>query len=394
MAIFNLTDIKFNKSSTTEFTKLNDVFNEDRFTIYRYPIELGNDPDRLNYIVFFINSQKNTQFEKNFVPESTTSALNRKNLTAPGARGPITPVGVIQEGIGNVKTAIANSTTASSASDTAAKLLGSTAEFVKKNAPIITNNLSKIGESLEESNFLRTTQRTNEMIALYMPNTISVGMSQDWGSVNLSEITGGFGSLLAGAKQIGSEGMNANLTPFIGDLLAKIPNKAGIDFSKAGQVLQAAVGYANNPQVEVIYQTPSLREYNFEFAFYPRSKQEAQSVQKIIELFRFHASPEIAANFGGKFLIPPSNFDVEFHFNGKENPNIPKKTTSVLTSVNVNYFTGSNYEIPLDNSIEDPSIGGSGMPYQIQLSLAFREIEIITKELIRGLSNNPKSGNF
>lgn len=431
MAIFNLTDVVFSQSAdptTRDLEKtLNGRVEGGGYSITRYPKELATDPSRMHYVVFHINVQSKSQFGLPEVAESTRSIQNRIFLN--GQRGNITPVGSINSVIGkitggfsgqaevpNAQSAAAQQATpgildklnaaalkaggpnspavkaldaASAAADTAKQTFNAA-----KNIVTTTGNEIK---KLDETNFLRTTRRTSDTIALYMPHAMQYSMSQSYSEINLADILGPMGSLLAAGEQLAGKGGAANITPFIRTALESetVSNAAkgfGIDSATAGKALQAAFGFANNPQIELIYERPSLRDFNFEFAFYPRDRREAQDVQKIIRLFRFHAAPEIASNFGGRFLIPPSNFDIMFYHNGIENPNIPKITTCVLTGVNATYNTASNYEIPLEKGIEDASIGGTGMPYQINLSLSFRETEVITKELI-SLDDNT-NGNY
>ena len=134
--------------------------------------------------------------------------------------------------------------------------------------------------------------------------------------------------------------------------------------------------------LELIYSSPSLRTFRFDFQFYPRDEKEAKEVQDIIQRLRFHQAPEVAqGGTNGFFLVPPSEFDISFYYNGRINPNIPKISTCVLTSMDVDYAPGgfSSYEIPGENA----TVGGTGMPVAIRLSLQFKETEIMTKSSIR-----------
>jgi hypothetical protein len=112
--------------------------------------------------------------------------------------------------------------------------------------------------------------------------------------------------------------------------------------------------------------------------FYPRSEKEAKEVQSIIQRLRFHQAPEILSGSGGYFMVPPSEFDIEFHYNGEENPNISKISTCALTSISVDYAPNGfrAYEVPGENS---PILGSTGMPVGIRLNLTFQELEIMTK---------------
>ena len=113
--------------------------------------------------------------------------------------------------------------------------------------------------------------------------------------------------------------------------------------------------------------------------FYPRSQREAREVIDIIEMFKYHQAPELLNGTYGRFLVPPSEFDIQFMYNGQENENIPKVSTCVLTNVDINYAptgTFAAYETADSNS---PTKGGTGMPVGIGLDLSFTETEIITK---------------
>ena len=141
----------------------------------------------------------------------------------------------------------------------------------------------------------------------------------------------------------------------------------------------AATGVVTNPMLELLYTSPSFRSFQFDFFFYPRDEREALEVQKIIERLKFHQAPEISGSFGKGFLIPPSEFDIRFYYNGAQNPNIPQISTCVLEDININYAPNgfSAYEVPNENI---PSLGRTGMPVSIQLTLQFKEVTYLTKE--------------
>jgi hypothetical protein len=112
--------------------------------------------------------------------------------------------------------------------------------------------------------------------------------------------------------------------------------------------------------------------------FYPRSEREAEEVQKLIARLKFHQAPEIKNGTAGYFLVPPSEFDIEFYYNGQINKNIPRISTCVLLSIDLDYAPNGfhAFETPGDNS---PKVGGTGMPTAIRMDLSFKETEIMTK---------------
>jgi hypothetical protein len=156
---------------------------------------------------------------------------------------------------------------------------------------------------------------------------------------------------------------------------------------QTAQAILASTGRVENPMLEMVYKSPAFRDFQFDFTFYPRDEREALEVQKIIKKFTFHQAPEILAGAGG-FLVPPSEFDIQFYYNGAQNPNIPTVGTCILKGIQVNYapngFTA--YEIPGENA---PALGRTGMPVAIQITLQFQEVVILTKSDLADSSPNP-----
>ena len=179
--------------------------------------------------------------------------------------------------------------------------------------------------------------------------------------------------------------------------LAKLTQTAR---EKAGDVgalgAFAATGVVLNPMMELLYAGQSkFRTFQFDFFFYPRDEREALEVQRIIERLRFHQAPEISGSFGQGFLIPPSEFDIRFYYNGAQNPNIPPIGTCVLDNININYAPNgvSAYEVPEETF---PSLGRTGMPVAIQLTLGFKEVSYLTKDDFNTdiIGANAKSGSI
>ena len=168
--------------------------------------------------------------------------------------------------------------------------------------------------------------------------------------------------------------MGKNLSPFIASMLANSTDVGRTIFA-------ASTGVVQNPMLEILYSSPAFRSFRFDFMLYPRSEKEALEVQNIIDRLRFHQAPEVLKQGNGFFLVPPSEFDITFMYNGKENPNIPKISTCVLESIDTDYSPGgsfSAYEVPGQAATK----GGTGMPVAIRLSLQFKETEIVDKSKV------------
>ena len=81
MALFTLTDIKFNKGSKPRKGKASSqlVGGSYESNIYRYPEDIGNY-DKGHYMVFHINTQEHSQYGFSEVQNDLPSVIqNRKN---------------------------------------------------------------------------------------------------------------------------------------------------------------------------------------------------------------------------------------------------------------------------------------------------------------------------
>jgi len=91
----------------------------------------------------------------------------------------------------------------------------------------------------------------------------------------------------------------------------------------------------------------------------------------IIREFKYHMHPEFKD--ANQFLyIYPSEFDIFYYQGAQENLNIHKHTSCVLTEMNLNYTPNGNFTT-FDN----------GMPTQINMTLTFRELALLSKETVK-----------
>lgn len=267
-------------------------------------------------------------------------------------------------------------------------------DFVSTSQP--PTNVRPVSTDLQPNNytklFRRTTFRTQQAISLYMPDTLNWSFGQSFKDFNMTEEWGKAGMVVEGIKQLGNLTYAAgsaisSLVKGDDDILKKARTESlkslGIGGGLAGETLAALlkkdptlgtalVGLAQNPNVEVLYQQPTLRTFQFEFVFAPRNENEAKTAISIIQLFKFHAAPENFANETGRYFVPPSDFDIQFHGPqgeiwqlGKIIPN------SVLRNITVNYGQSGQFAmLPGD------------YPTNIQLMLEFQETHFITKGLV------------
>lgn len=322
-------------------------------SLYRYPIDLGNS-NRAHYMVIHINEQIRTSFINPPVPTTgdAPTIYDRDRFGGAQSNVFLNTIIPLSENLSNI--------------------------------PLVKEYSGKL--KLPSGN-LKTIQRTRETIALYMPDTLNFDYNQHYDELKLAGVPTAF---LAGGVSVYNSFINqpggsfgkkimeifgGNVSPFLANYLVQ---KSNSDFAKVA--FGGYFGFVQNPQIELLYSSPRMREFSFDFMFYPRSEKEAVEVQKILALLRFHQAPEVVQEFNGFFLTPPSEFDIKFYYNGKENPNIPKISTCILHSINVDYAPNgfAAYETMPKGNI-DAQMGKTGMPVAIRLRLGFKEREILTK---------------
>lgn len=399
MPLFGFSDITFNKNSTTKSGPLAAlVGSEFQSSTYRYPLDLGNY-DKGHYMVFYVRQQKKTSFKSRLASEGSidsagsVSTLSIPNLNANslsfgnelsnalnnglsqlgGALNGLTSkLGFSNNGkIGNIGNIFGNSNVTFGGNSAATQ-------------QIIDNSIKNI---TDKNATFRTTQLTTDAIALYMPDTLSFTYTQNYEDISIGGELGGKGlAAVKSALDQYEKGGGSAAAASIAKSAVLSAGQAAI--GAAGEALgstgtarlasAALLGAVANPMLEMIYQAPNFRTFQFDFMFYPRDEKEALEVQRIIERFRFHQAPELLEGAQG-FLVPPSEFDIRFYYGGAQNPNIPQIATCVLTSIDTNYAPNgwASYEIPGESR---PAIGRTGMPVAIQLSLQFKETTYLTKQ--------------
>ena len=96
--------------------------------------------------------------------------------------------------------------------------------------------------------------------------------------------------------------------------LAGVADKAagalGQESINSEAAISAELGVVMNPRKEQMFQGIDMRTFAFNFVFIPRNEEEAETVAKIIKVFRFHAYPELSAN--SAFFNFPSEFEIKY----------------------------------------------------------------------------------
>ena len=390
MAFFSLTDIKLNSGEQFDrnFSFQTDYNSDNR----RYPSDLGNS-DKGHYMMFYVKVQERSIGQNpglnNVLSRDQTGTESNNGVFAAGKSlidGGVALVQSLNEKLDN-----SISSTSQDADAQEGGFYGqssSVVDTIRKSKSALARGSKHLTESaiLNRSNFFRTTKRTKDTIALYMPDTLTFDYKQGFNTTSVTKDLGLPGGLIqAGASLIDQLKSNAsgleklgNMSPFAAEA---VKSKFGGDTLFTALTSATGGALAVNPQLEVIYQSPSFRNFRFQFMFYPRSEKEASDVLDIIDLFRYHQAPEIMTSSYGRYLIPPSEFEIEFYYGGQLNPNIHSIGNCVLTDIALDFAPNGYQSYETLGLI--PQKGKTGMPVAIRMDLSFQETEIQTKSSLR-----------
>jgi hypothetical protein len=321
-----------------------------------------------NYAMFYINVNVDSKLAKNskstdFMPDVPNrmrgDLLAKTDRTVAGMQGTAITSGAVGGALaggllsGNVKGAASGAVVAGAASGVVAGTLGTSAVTAT-----------------------RAQKRLKTAIALHVPNQLNVRYSTNWEAEDtfafqaaediMKGIASGAGSGAGGVDKLvkatkGGAGVAADVIASAG--MSKIPG---------GMAMSAATGLASNPKKEQVFKGVDFRTFQFDYQFFPRDEDEAKNVMNIIEQFKYHMHPEFKDS-NNYLYIYPSEFDITYYAaDNKENKYLHRHTSCVLTEMNINYTPNGQF-----------TTFANGMPTQINITLSFRELGLLTKDMIK-----------
>ena len=347
-----------------------DNIKPDKYVIksHTYPSDLGSQ-DLQHFVLFNINvSGKSTFDSKKLFPISraeSSGGLTSEQLGQGAAVGAGVAAAVVA-GVA-VTSLVKNATKA--VDRTGGTRLQALARTAARNAPgaILGAGVGLAAyELISASALLKpdTTHRITDAIALYVDGPPVVRYNMNYATKDLGTLVGLLsGSVLDSKKSSGA----AEAAAAIGMTMAKLPGAfGGGDLASA---IAKSSGTALNPFKEVVFESVDFRSFNFKYKFFPKNKIESDSVNNIVNLFKEHMHPELSD--GRLFFIAPSQFQITYYFDSAPNRYFHKFKPCALESMEVT-FGGEQF-----SSFKD------GTPTEVNMSLTFRELEILTRASIK-----------
>ena len=218
--------------------------------------------------------------------------------------------------------------------------------------------------------------RTIGTVTLPIPGGISDANACDWGDDRMGPL-----KLAAAGIALGALDASATSGGGIGGQLGDLKNQIVTNNKDMQQLIgqtaaAAAIGSNENalfsrtqgtilnPNLELIFNGPSLRPFTFQFKMSPRSKKEADEIVKIIRFFKQGMAP--IREESRLFLKTPHTFKIKYVQLGEESKFLNKFKECALLSCSIQYTPEGNYA---------PYEDGAMSSYQ--MSLQFKELEPI-----------------
>ena len=152
----------------------------------------------------------------------------------------------------------------------------------------------------------------------------------------------------------------------LGIATQELSKLAGVDIS-ADEFLARSTGRILNPNAELLFQGPVLRDFGFKFLMIARSQREAEVIRKIVKFFKEGAAP--VYDGGAALLSTPNVFQLEYKAGDTLLNTVNKFNEMALRTITVDYAPDGFWSAYQDSH-----------PVAVVMSLQFSELRPIYRE--------------
>ena len=246
----------------------------------------------------------------------------------------------------------------------------------------ITGNLALKTATESNRNNLKKPKHT---IYLPIPRQIQDSNSVQFGDGKLNPLEAlGAGVIQAGLRNPNFESIKKGISSLISIATDSATNNSeAIAAAVSGRAIGAlggnirpndliarASGQILQPNLELLFQGVQLRQFPFQFEFFPRNIDEAVNVKNIIRILKKSMAAKAQNDKGrGIFIKQPDIFQLEYKKGGGEHPFLNKFLPMHLTDMKINYSASGTYSTFYD-----------GTPTHMIVQCSFTEVNPVYKE--------------
>jgi len=217
-----------------------------------------------------------------------------------------------------------------------------------------------------------TSSRVIGTVTLPIQNNINDVSSVGWGENRLDNLSAfatqfaenfivGGGEKAAGTAESAVTGVQNNKTDVQTSLVSKFVESA----TGTTDFLSRSRGAITNPNLELLFQGPTLRPFAFSFRLSARDEDDREAIRKIIRFFKQGSAVQKATS--SLFLKAPHTFKIQYLYKGTtDHPYINKIKECALQSFSVNYTPDGSYSTFAD-----------GLMTSYEITMQFTELEPI-----------------
>jgi hypothetical protein len=223
------------------------------------------------------------------------------------------------------------------------------------------------------------------VVTLPIPNGISDSNTLNWGDTTMNAAE----ALAANLALSGIKGGGQGLTDTAGKVAGAVQSNSGevaggmsalfaglAVQGNAASILQRTEGAVINPNLELLFNAPTLRPFNFTFKLASRSETESKIIRSIIRFFKQGSAAQKSES--NLFLKAPHTFQIQYLHRNEEHKFLNKFKECALQSFGVSYTPEGQYATFND---------GAMVSYQI--TMQFQELEPIFNEDYTNDGTNP-----
>ena len=134
-------------------------------------------------------------------------------------------------------------------------------------------------------------------------------------------------------------------------------------------------GAVFTPKMELMFEGINRRQFNYTFMMMPSSQQEADEIDKIINTFKIESSSNFKEDELGMQMEIPNRWRIEYFNGSRGNGYLTKIHDCYLETINVTYGG--------DKQIFHETTSKGAPPSRVVMTLNFREIEVVTKQMLQ-----------
>jgi len=219
------------------------------------------------------------------------------------------------------------------------------------------SGLDVIGKDSAYRNAFRNLGPAYERVIFPMQPQLSETNAVNWSDDQLNPVQGMLGEAAIGLINSdktdfgtglkGIQNVFGNLFDTAKEALNETGVKAAVAAYFAGQAVGANLqgrlnGQVINPNLELLFNGPNLRTFNFNFRLTPRFKEESEVIRQII--FAFKRNMSVQRTSANLFLRSPRLFQLEYIYKeGGQHPYLNKFKPCAMTNFQVNYTPDGSY---------------------------------------------------